>query len=86
MRVEAPDYAVQEGEECRDGTVEDVVYLGPITRQVVRLADGSTMNALTQNLDLTSDEVRAARGRAVRLVWQRRHAVEITRETERENA
>ena len=86
VRVEAPGYQADAGEECRDGTVEDVVYLGPITRQVVRLADGSTMNALTQNLDLTSDEVRAVRGRAVRLVWQRRHAVEITRETERENA
>ena len=81
VRVEASDYQAREGEESRDGTVDDVVYLGPITRQVVRLADGSTLNALTQNLDQTSDEVRALRGRAVRAVWQRRHAVEITTTT-----
>ena len=65
------------GEETRRGTIEDVVYLGPITRYVVRLEDGSALGVLAQNLAQTSTEVRAAQGRPVQVVWhgasRRRH-------------
>ena len=81
IRVEPADYAPDRAEDARDGIVEDVVYLGPVTRQLVRLGDGSAISSLTQNLDRTSTEVRAARGRPVRVVWQRRHEVEITDRT-----
>jgi putative spermidine/putrescine transport system ATP-binding protein len=77
LRLENAAYAPQEGEETRLGTIEDVVYLGPITRYVVRLEDGSALGVLAQNLAQTSTEVRAAQGRPVQVVWRGEHAVAI---------
>ena len=84
LRLEDLDYMPRAGEEARRGTIEDVVYLGPITRYVVRLEDGSALGVLAQNLAQTSTEVRAAQGRPVQVVWDGSHAVAITapRETE----
>ena len=80
LRLEDAGYAPQPGEETRLGTIEDVVYLGPITRYVVRLEDGSALGVLAQNLAQTSTEVRAAQGRPVQVVWHGDHAVAITTE------
>jgi len=77
LRLEATAYVATAGEESRRGTIEDVVYLGPITRYVVRLEDGSALGVLAQNLAQTSTEVRAAQGRPVQVVWDGRHAVAI---------
>jgi putative spermidine/putrescine transport system ATP-binding protein len=77
MRIEDTGYTAQAGEESRRGTIEDVVYLGPITRYVVRLEDGSALGVLAQNLAQTSTEVRAAQGRPVQVVWNGSHAVAI---------
>jgi putative spermidine/putrescine transport system ATP-binding protein len=77
LRLENPGYTPQAGEELRSGTIEDVVYLGPITRYVVRLADGSALGVLAQNLAQTSTEVRAAHGRPVQVVWHGSNAVAI---------
>jgi putative spermidine/putrescine transport system ATP-binding protein len=77
LRLEDPAYVAQAGEEVRMGTIEDVVYLGPITRYVVRLEDGSALGVLAQNLAQTSTEVRAAQGRPVQVVWHGGHAVAI---------
>jgi putative spermidine/putrescine transport system ATP-binding protein len=80
LRLEDTGYRAQAGEETRRGTIEDVVYLGPITRYVVRLEDGSALGVLAQNLALTSTEVRAAQGRPVQVAWHGAHAVAITTE------
>ena len=48
LRLEAAAYAPQGGEEVRGGTIEDVVYLGPVTRYVVRLGDGSALGVLAR--------------------------------------
>jgi putative spermidine/putrescine transport system ATP-binding protein len=86
LRLEDAGYAAQSGEEARTGTIEDVVYLGPITRYVVRLEDGSALGVLAQNLAQTSTQARAARGRPVQVVWNGSHAVTITTErTSEEN-
>jgi putative spermidine/putrescine transport system ATP-binding protein len=77
LRLEDAAYAPQGGEEARRGTIEDVVYLGPITRYVVRLEDGSALGVLAQNLAQTSTQVRAAQGRPVQVVWHGSHAVAI---------
>ncbi|MDX6618165.1 MAG: putative spermidine/putrescine transport system ATP-binding protein [Gaiellales bacterium] len=77
LRLEAAAYTAQAGEETRLGTIEDVVYLGPVTRYVVRLEDGSSLAVLAQNLAQTSTEVRAAQGRPVQVVWHGAHAVAI---------
>lgn len=77
LRLEDAGYVAAAGEETRSGTVEDVVYLGPITRYVVRLADGSALGVLAQNLAQTSTEVRAAQGRPVEVAWHGGNAVAI---------
>ncbi len=77
LRLEDAAYAPEAGEETRRGTIEDVVYLGPITRYVVRLEDGSALGVLAQNLAQTSTEVRAAQGRPVQVVWHGESAVAI---------
>jgi putative spermidine/putrescine transport system ATP-binding protein len=83
LRLEDRGYRAQAGEEARAGTIEDVVYLGPVTRYVVRLEDGSALGVLAQNLAQTSTQVRAAQGRPVEVVWNGSHAVAIA--TERTN-
>jgi putative spermidine/putrescine transport system ATP-binding protein len=80
LRLEDTGYEPQPGEQTRRGTIEDVVYLGPITRYVVRLEDGSALGVLAQNLAQTSTEVRAAQGRPVQVVWNGSHAVAVTTE------
>jgi putative spermidine/putrescine transport system ATP-binding protein len=78
LRLEDVAYAAKTGEEARRGTIEDVVYLGPITRYVVRLEDGTALGVLAQNLAQTSTEVRAAQGRPAQVVWNGSDAVAIT--------
>jgi putative spermidine/putrescine transport system ATP-binding protein len=80
LRLESLGYTAQPGEESRLGTIEEVVYLGPITRYVVRVEDGSALGVLAQNLAQTSTEVRAAYGRPVQVVWNGSQAVAITAE------
>jgi ABC-type Fe3+/spermidine/putrescine transport system ATPase subunit len=54
-----------------EGRIRDVVYLGMHTRYLVELEGGADLAVVQQNLDITSMEVLAARGRTVRLLWQR---------------
>jgi putative spermidine/putrescine transport system ATP-binding protein len=56
-----------------DGRIRDVVYLGLYTRYLVELEAGGDLTVVEQNLHSTSMDVLAARGRRVRLSWQRRH-------------
>jgi putative spermidine/putrescine transport system ATP-binding protein len=53
------------------GRVRDVVYLGMHTRYLVELVTGSDLTVVQQNLETTSMEVLAAKGRQVKLVWRR---------------
>jgi putative spermidine/putrescine transport system ATP-binding protein len=56
-----------------DGRVREVVYLGLYTRYVVELDRGVDLTVVEQNLNTTSMEALAARGRRVRLLWRREH-------------
>jgi putative spermidine/putrescine transport system ATP-binding protein len=56
-----------------DGRVRDVVYLGLYTRYLIELEGGSDLVVVEQNLDTTSMDALAIRGRSVRLLWQRDH-------------
>ena len=56
-----------------DGRISEVVYLGLYTRYIVGLDRGSELTVVEQNLNTTSMEALAARGRRVRLTWQRSH-------------
>ena len=57
-----------------DGQIRDVVYLGMHTRYLVALDGGGDLTVVEQNLRTTSMDVRAARGRRVRLAWERAHS------------
>ena len=77
IRLAAPDDAVSGDEQSALGTVRDVVYLGSDTRYFVALDAGSDMVVTQQNLETSSMEALAARGRAVRLIWHRRHVLPL---------
>ena len=64
---------VGDGMCAADGRIRDVVYLGPHTRYRVELAQGGELTVTQQNVEATSIDVQAARGRSVRLLWQRAH-------------
>jgi hypothetical protein len=51
-----------------------VVYVGAFTRYVVDLDAGGELVVLEQNLTMSSMDVLQARGRQVRLFWNRQHS------------
>jgi putative spermidine/putrescine transport system ATP-binding protein len=60
------------------GTVREVIYAGPNTRYVVDLDAGGSLVAMAQNLDTSSMEVMAYRGRPVVLVWRPEHEFHLS--------
>jgi putative spermidine/putrescine transport system ATP-binding protein len=71
IRICEPD-AELNGDLCSAvGTIRDVVYLGMHTRYLVELDAGVDIIVVQQNLDATSMDVFAARGRKVKLAWPR---------------
>jgi putative spermidine/putrescine transport system ATP-binding protein len=77
IRLAEPGAAVADGEVGADGTIRNVVYLGPDTRYIVALEAGSELVVTQQNLHTSSMEVLAAQGRPVRLVWKRQHMLRV---------
>jgi putative spermidine/putrescine transport system ATP-binding protein len=77
IRLGEPDAIVAEDEMGADGVIRTVVYLGPDTRYIVALAAGSDLVVTQQNLNTSSMEVLAARGRPVRLIWKRQHVLRV---------
>jgi putative spermidine/putrescine transport system ATP-binding protein len=55
------------------GTVNEVVYVGIYTRYMVELERGGILNIVQQNLATTSMDVLAARGRRVKVIWDKTH-------------
>jgi putative spermidine/putrescine transport system ATP-binding protein len=58
------------GAHVEAGTVRDVSYAGPVTRYQITLDRGGELQALAQNLEESSGEVLAMKGRKVRLAWR----------------
>ena len=77
IRMTDPGAAVADDEVGADGTIRNVVYLGPDTRYIVALDAGSELVVTQQNLHTSSMEVLAAQGRPVRLVWKRQHVLRV---------
>ncbi|HLY35356.1 MAG TPA: ABC transporter ATP-binding protein [Candidatus Limnocylindria bacterium] len=77
IRIGPPDAAVADDEGSATGQIRDVVYLGSDTRYIVALDAGGELVVTQQNLETSSMEVLAARGRAVRLTWKRRHVLAL---------
>jgi len=70
IQVLAEGERSQEGSHVEEGTVRDVLYVGPVTRYHVSLDRGGELQALAQNREETSGDVLAVRGRRVRLEWR----------------
>jgi len=73
IRLAEPTATVGGDEMSALGHIRDVVYLGPDTRYLVTLDAGGELMVTQQNLDTSSMEALAARGRPVRLIWKRQH-------------
>ena len=68
-----PNAEVPDGAYSATGSVRDVVYLGASTRYIVTLDVGSELVVMQQNLATSSMEALRVRGKAVRLIWDRRN-------------
>src|SRR5690242_18444043 len=68
----APADAVSE-----TGVVQEVVYLGSVTRFLVSLDRGETLVVVRQNLETSAEEAMAERGRRVRLAWRAQDATAL---------
>ena len=68
----APPDAVSE-----TGVVQEVVYLGSVTRFLVSLDRGETLVVVRQNLETSAEEAMAERGRRVRLAWRSQDATAL---------
>ena len=66
--------------EGEPGTVREVVYVGMVTRFVVDLDAGGQLVVVRQNLETSSQEALAEKGKRVRLSWRPEHTYEITKE------
>ncbi|HVN53028.1 MAG TPA: ABC transporter ATP-binding protein [Anaerolineaceae bacterium] len=84
IRLAEADTSAPEGMYAVDGRILDVVYLGLYTRYLVALDGDCTdcnLVVIQQNLHTTSMDVLSARGRKVRLLWQKNHNRWITEKT-----
>ena len=85
IRIGEPGAAVGEGDCSAEGTVRDVVYLGTTTRYIIALEAGVDLVVVQQNLTTSSMEALAAKGRRVKLVWDRQYNRSLDGEPSRNN-
>jgi putative spermidine/putrescine transport system ATP-binding protein len=77
IHLAAPGTEAGPDEVTADGTVREVVYVGPDTRYLVALDAGAELIVTQQNLATTSTEALAQQGRPVRLHWKRQHCLPV---------
>jgi len=59
------------------GRIEDVIYLGVVTRYVIALADGGTLTVVRQNLETAAAEALEAKGREATVAWREDQTFDI---------
>jgi putative spermidine/putrescine transport system ATP-binding protein len=69
--------AAPPGAHVESGIIDEVVYLGVVTRYRVRLDGGGQLAAVRQNLETAAAEALEARGRRVRVAWRPDQAFRI---------
>jgi putative spermidine/putrescine transport system ATP-binding protein len=77
IRLTERDEPVSEGQHVEGGRVEDVIYLGMVTRYVVELDAGGTLIAVEQNRETAAADVLEAQGRHVNVSWRESQTFEI---------
>ncbi len=73
-KIRMNDESAGDGEA---GTVQEVVYLGMVTRYIVDLDAGGRLTVVRQNLETSSQEALAEQGKRVSLSWRPEHTYEI---------
>ncbi len=77
VRILADRDAADPSSHCESGRIREVVYAGMATRYVVELDEGGELSVVQQNLETSSTQALATRGRRVRLEWRREHALTL---------
>jgi putative spermidine/putrescine transport system ATP-binding protein len=81
IRLLADGEQAPPGSHVESGRIEDVVYLGMLTRYVIALAEGGTLTAVRQNMETAAAEALGARGRAVSVAWRDEQTYEVKGES-----
>ena len=71
------DDAAADTMHVEPGRIADVSYVGMVTRYVVDLEAGGTLQVVRQNLDASSSEALEHQGRDVKVGWRDEHAYAI---------
>jgi putative spermidine/putrescine transport system ATP-binding protein len=71
-----------QGLHVEEGTIKDVSYAGMITRYLVDLEAGGELQIVRQNLETSSAEAQAQRGRRVTIGWRADQTVAVKGEEE----
>jgi putative spermidine/putrescine transport system ATP-binding protein len=71
-----------EGLHVEEGTIKDVSYAGMITRYLVDLEAGGELQVVRQNLETSSADAQAQRGRKVKIAWRADQTVAVKGEEE----
>ena len=66
-----------DGLHVEDGVIDNVDYIGMVTRFAVRLDQGGELQVVRQNLEMSSQEALEQHGKRVRVGWLAAHASEI---------
>jgi putative spermidine/putrescine transport system ATP-binding protein len=77
VRLLAGGEAAPPGTHVEEGRIEDVVYLGMLTRYVVGLPAGGRITAVRQNLEAAAADALAARGQPVTVAWRDDQTYEV---------
>jgi putative spermidine/putrescine transport system ATP-binding protein len=77
VRLLEPGEPVPAGSHAERGRIEDVIYLGMVTRYLVALEQGGTLTAVRQNLETAAAEALEAKGRDVAVAWREDQTFEI---------
>jgi putative spermidine/putrescine transport system ATP-binding protein len=80
IRPEKIQMREDDGGPGEPGVVDEVDYLGTVTRYGVELDAGGRLVVVSQNLETSSEDALQARGRRVRLQWRPEHVFEIPRQ------
>ena len=82
IRIADPADSPEDDEGSALGRIREVVYIRPDTRYIIALETGSELVVTQQNLQTSSMEALSAQGRAVRLLWKRRHVLSLAHSEE----
>jgi putative spermidine/putrescine transport system ATP-binding protein len=69
--------APEDGLHTEEGVVQDVAYVGMVTRYLVALDGGGELQVVRQNLETSSTEALGDRGKRVRVGWREAHTYVI---------